>query len=208
MLAINDDAVAIKSIEVAIVERAFARGMDRAARDGARGGPARGGRRVRTGGLAAASQLKVRGHDVTRVRARRGPRRPDALRRARLQARQAGRRPPRRAARARGGRVPLQRGRRRDITRASSGSRFDAVVLAIGARVARELPLPGRELAGVRLAMDYLYGRNRSVAARLGRPARRSPSRSVPKAATSSSSGAATRRWIASATPTASGPRA
>ena len=41
---------------------------------------------------------------------------------------------------------------------------FDAVVLAIGSRVPRELPAPGRELAGVHFAMEYLYGRNRDVA--------------------------------------------
>jgi glutamate synthase (NADPH/NADH) small chain len=41
---------------------------------------------------------------------------------------------------------------------------FDAVVLATGSRVPRDLPVPGRELAGVRFAMEYLYGRNRDVA--------------------------------------------
>jgi glutamate synthase (NADPH/NADH) small chain len=41
---------------------------------------------------------------------------------------------------------------------------FDAVVLAVGSRVPRDLPVPGRELAGVHFAMDYLYGRNREVA--------------------------------------------
>jgi glutamate synthase (NADPH) small chain len=41
---------------------------------------------------------------------------------------------------------------------------FDAVVLAIGSREPRDLPVPGRELAGVHFAMDYLYVRNRWVA--------------------------------------------
>jgi glutamate synthase (NADPH/NADH) small chain len=41
---------------------------------------------------------------------------------------------------------------------------FDAVVLAIGSRVPRDLGVPGRELAGVHYAMEYLYGRNRDVA--------------------------------------------
>ena len=40
----------------------------------------------------------------------------------------------------------------------------DAIVLAIGARVPRDLPVPGRELPGVHFAMEYLYERNRSVA--------------------------------------------
>ena len=41
---------------------------------------------------------------------------------------------------------------------------YDAVVLCIGARVPRDLPVPGRELDGVHFAMEYLYGRNRAVA--------------------------------------------
>jgi glutamate synthase (NADPH/NADH) small chain len=38
---------------------------------------------------------------------------------------------------------------------------FDAVVLAGGARVARDLPVPGRELAGVHQAMEFLPLANR-----------------------------------------------
>jgi glutamate synthase (NADPH) small chain len=40
----------------------------------------------------------------------------------------------------------------------------DAVVLAIGARVPRDLPVPGRELPGVHFAMEYLYDRARAIA--------------------------------------------
>lgn len=39
--------------------------------------------------------------------------------------------------------------------------RFDAVVLAIGATLPRDLPVPGRELAGVLQAMEYLPPANR-----------------------------------------------
>jgi glutamate synthase (NADPH/NADH) small chain len=39
----------------------------------------------------------------------------------------------------------------------------DAVVLATGARVPRDLPVPGRELAGVHFAMEYLYDRARAL---------------------------------------------
>ncbi|WP_460490606.1 FAD-dependent oxidoreductase, partial [Corynebacterium nasicanis] len=35
---------------------------------------------------------------------------------------------------------------------------FDATVLATGAPVARELPVPGRELVGIHQAMDFLHG--------------------------------------------------
>src|SRR6185295_12700930 len=41
----------------------------------------------------------------------------------------------------------------------------DALVIAVGARLHRELGVPGARLSGVHLAMDYLYDRNRAVAA-------------------------------------------
>src|SRR5207245_4469342 len=41
---------------------------------------------------------------------------------------------------------------------------FDAVVLAVGSRVPRDLPSPGRELGGIHFAMEYLYDRARAVA--------------------------------------------
>jgi glutamate synthase (NADPH/NADH) small chain len=39
--------------------------------------------------------------------------------------------------------------------------RYDAVVLAIGSTVARDLPVPGRELGGIHQAMEYLPQSNR-----------------------------------------------
>jgi glutamate synthase (NADPH/NADH) small chain len=56
----------------------------------------------------------------------------------------------------------------RDIGVQELRERFDAIVLATGARVPRDLPVPGRELPGVHFAMDYLYQRNRVVAAQDG----------------------------------------
>ena len=41
---------------------------------------------------------------------------------------------------------------------------FDAVVLALGARAPRDLPVPGRDLRGVHFAMEYLVQQNRRVA--------------------------------------------
>ena len=38
---------------------------------------------------------------------------------------------------------------------------FDAVVLTMGARAPRDLPIPGRELRGVHFAMEYLVQQNR-----------------------------------------------
>jgi glutamate synthase (NADPH) small chain len=43
-----------------------------------------------------------------------------------------------------------------EITGQQLVDRYDAVVLAIGATVARDLPVPGRELAGIHQAMEYL----------------------------------------------------
>ncbi|HEY1276890.1 MAG TPA: glutamate synthase subunit beta [Thermoleophilaceae bacterium] len=53
--------------------------------------------------------------------------------------------------------------------------RHDALVMAIGSRVHRDLAVPGRDLAGAHLAMDYLYQRNRWVAREEGRAARDTP---------------------------------
>ncbi|MBS2011553.1 MAG: glutamate synthase subunit beta [Deltaproteobacteria bacterium] len=43
-------------------------------------------------------------------------------------------------------------------------ARFDAVVVCVGARVARDLPVPGRELEGVHFAMSFLTQQNKRVA--------------------------------------------
>jgi len=51
-----------------------------------------------------------------------------------------------------------------DLSAAELRSRFDAIVLAGGSEKPRELPIPGRELSGVHLAMDFLPQQNRRVA--------------------------------------------
>jgi glutamate synthase (NADPH/NADH) small chain len=56
----------------------------------------------------------------------------------------------------------------RDVTVEELRGSFDAVVLATGSRVPRDLPVPGRELDGVHFAMDYLYQRNRFIAREFG----------------------------------------
>ena len=78
-----------------------------------------------------------------------------------------------------------------DVTAQELLASFDAVVLATGSRVPRDLEVPGRELDGVHFAMDYLYARNRWVAGSSARPPRwrrrpRPSSRSRPRARTSS----------------------
>ncbi|GAB3411459.1 glutamate synthase subunit beta [Flindersiella endophytica] len=50
------------------------------------------------------------------------------------------------------------------LTGAELRERYDAVVLAIGSTVARDLPVTGRELGGIHQAMDYLPQANRVAA--------------------------------------------
>ena len=159
VLAINDDPVMIKHIELAIADRAFEEGWMRP-RPPAR----RTGRSVAVlgsgpAGLAAASQLNRNGHRVTvyeRDEAPGGLLRfgiPDfkiektLVERRLAQMSQEG--------------VEFRFG---VDAAAKDVSGFDAVVLAVGSRVPRDLPVPGRELEGVHFAMEYLYGRNRDVA--------------------------------------------
>ena len=60
----------------------------------------------------------------------------------------------------------------KDITAEQLRGRHDAVVIATGSRIHRDLDVAGRDLDGVHFAMDYLYQRNRWVAEQEGRPAR------------------------------------
>ena len=48
-----------------------------------------------------------------------------------------------------------------DLTGEELRERYDAVVLATGSTVGRDLPVPGRELAGIHQAMDFLPQANR-----------------------------------------------
>jgi glutamate synthase (NADPH/NADH) small chain len=49
-----------------------------------------------------------------------------------------------------------------DLTGEQLRERYDAVVLAVGSTVGRDLPVPGRDLAGIHQAMDYLPQSNRA----------------------------------------------
>ncbi len=50
-----------------------------------------------------------------------------------------------------------------DITGPELLERYEAVVLAIGSTVARDLPVPGRELRGIHQAMEFLPQSNKAV---------------------------------------------
>ena len=75
----------------------------------------------------------------------------------------------------------------KDITGEELRAQFDAVCLTMGAEQARELPIPGRELKGVHLAMDYLTQQNKRTCGTFLSPT----SRLRRKASGSSSSAAA-----------------
>jgi glutamate synthase (NADPH) small chain len=172
VLAINDDPVTIEQIELAIVERAWAEGWITPAPPDRRtdrrvavigSGPA---------GLAAADELNRGGHSVTVYERDEGPGGllrfgvPDAKLEKRIIDRRVA--------------ILEQEGIDfvynteigRDITAAELQERYDALVVAIGSRVSRDLDAPGRALAGIHFAMDYLYQRNRWVAAQQGRPSK------------------------------------
>ena len=164
VLAINDDAVTIKQIEWAIIERGFERGLGRAARRAARAGRSVGVVGSGPAGLAVAEELNARRAPRRRLRARRGPGRADPPRRARLQAREVDHRPAGGAARGGGDRVRVRRRRRRRprdrrAARAPRRGRARASARAIE----REIALPGRELDGIHTAMDLPLQRNRGA---------------------------------------------
>jgi glutamate synthase (NADPH) small chain len=172
VLAINDDPVTIEQIELAISERAFQEGWvvpDPPARRTSKtvavvgAGPA---------GMAVAAELNRCGHTVTVYERDEGPGGlmrfgvPDAkLEKSVIDRRVA---------------ILEQEGIKFvynvDVGRGKPVSELqeqhDAVVLTIGSRVSRDIEAPGRELSGIHLAMDYLYQRNRWVAAQEGRPSR------------------------------------
>jgi glutamate synthase (NADPH/NADH) small chain len=172
VLAINDDAVTIEQIEMAIAERAFAEGWvspqpptRRTERTVAvvGSGPA---------GLAVADELNKCGHSVTVYERDEGP--GGLLRFGVPDAKLEKRIIDRRVAVLEGEGIEFRYGVDvgRDVSAAELRRSYDAVVVAIGSRVSRDLDVPGRELRGIHFAMDYLYQRNRWVAAQEGRPSR------------------------------------
>lgn len=162
-LYFNDQPVTIKTIEHAIVERAWAEGWIQpqipAHRTDARvaivgSGPA---------GLACAQQLARAGHRVSLYdkQARSG----GLLRYGIPDFKLAKRVIDRRMAQMKTEGVAFHSGTHIgvDIPARHLTENFDAVVLAGGAERPRDLPLPGRGLGGIHFAMDYLRSNSRRV---------------------------------------------
>lgn len=165
VLGINQPAVTIKQIENSIIDRAFEEGWvvpqppsrltgKTVAVVGS--GPA---------GLAAAQQLTRAGHTVAVYERDEEPGGllrfgiPDFKLEKSLVARRV------EQLRAEGTRFRCGVEIGRDMSWRELRRRFDAVIVATGASVPRELALPGRELAGIAPAMAYLTAANRTAEA-------------------------------------------
>jgi glutamate synthase (NADPH/NADH) small chain len=161
VLGINSDPVTIKQVELDIIERAFAEGWVQPVLP-----REHTGKRVAVvgsgpSGLAAAQQLTRAGHDV--VVFERADRIGGLLRYGipefKMEKRVLDRRLDQMRAEGTEFRTGVNVGV--DITADELRRDFDAIVLAGGATNWRDLPVPGRELAGVLQAMEYLPFANR-----------------------------------------------
>jgi glutamate synthase (NADH) len=164
VLGINEDPVGIKSIECAIIDRGFEKGWmvptppphrtgKKAAIIGS--GPA---------GLAAADQLNKAGHFCTVYeRADRiGGLLMYGIPNMKLDKKVVQRRVDFMAAEGVEFRPSTAVGES-DITLDSLRQSYDAVLIATGATVARDLPIPNRNLDGVHFAMEFLHKNTKSL---------------------------------------------
>jgi len=157
------DAVAIKQIEVAIVNRAFDEGWIVPRPPAVESGRSVAVIGAGPAGMAAAQQLRRAGHAVTvyeRDEAGGGLVR-FGVPHFKIEKWIVERRLEQLAAEGVEFRYGVGVGV--DVDAAQLRAEHDAVVVATGSRVPRDLPVPGRELGGVHYAMEYLYDRARTL---------------------------------------------
>ncbi|KAI9747854.1 MAG: glutamate synthase [NADH] [Lichina confinis] len=163
VLGIIDDPVGIKSIECAIIDRGFEMGWIVPAPP-----PQRTGRKVAIigsgpAGLAAADQLNKVGHMVTVYeRADRvGGLLMYGIPNMKLDKNVVQRRVDLMAAEGIEFKTSVHVGE--DVSLQELRDQSDAVIIATGATVARDLPIPGRKLDGIHFAMQFLHGNTKSL---------------------------------------------
>jgi glutamate synthase (NADPH) small chain len=161
VLGINDDPVAVRSIELAIVDHAFDEGWIVPERP-----PTRTWKKVAVigsgpAGLAAAAQLNRAGHSVTVFE--KSDRIGGLLRYGIPEFKMEKRVLDRRVDILSDEGVVFRSGVDAgvDVTAHDLQRNFDAIVLAGGAGRPRDLDVPGRELRGIHFALDYLAQQNR-----------------------------------------------
>jgi glutamate synthase (NADPH) small chain len=164
VLDINDDPVTIKQIELSIIERAFEEGWVKPRPPALRSGLTAAVIGSGPAGLAAAAELNQYGHQVTVFE--RNDRVGGLLRYGvpdfKLEKSIVQRRVDILEAEGIEFRTGVEAGV--DVGAGELREQFDAIVIATGSTVPRDLPVPGRDLDGVHFAMEYLEQRNRFVA--------------------------------------------
>ncbi len=161
VLGINSDPVTIKQVEVEIIDNAFDEGWVQPNRPHLVTGKTVAVVGSGPAGLAAAQQLTRAGHDVTVFE--RADRIGGLLRYGIPEFKMEKRHIDRRLEQmeAEGTRFEAGVNVGVDITTDELRERFDAVVLAGGATDWRDLPVPGRQFAGIHQAMEYLPWANK-----------------------------------------------
>lgn len=163
VLGINEPAVAIELIEKSISEQAFKAGWVHPDSPGTRTGKTVAIIGSGPAGLAAAQQLNRAGHTVTVFE--RADRIGGLLRYGIPDFKLEKRIIDQRIHLLQNEGIVFQTNTAvgTDLS-AADLKRFDAVVLAIGSTVGRDMPLPGRDLAGIHFAMEFLPLQNRTCA--------------------------------------------
>jgi glutamate synthase (NADPH) small chain len=161
VLGINQDPVTIKNVEVAIADQAWDSGYVRPQPPEWLSGKTVAVIGSGPAGLAAAQQLTRAGHTVAVYE--RADRIGGLLRYGIPEFKMEKKYLDRRLEQMKREGTVFRAGV--DVGTAMTGQqlrdRYDAVVLAVGSTVARDLPIPGRELAGIHQAMDFLPQANR-----------------------------------------------